>query len=152
MLNQLKSVGSGCHNLRRSRTMMDTGNRKQGIQFNLARILAGKPAPRPAGPTSRACPMAQKPHGGRLSVGELRRWSALALVGAGLFLAASSARAQLSSAAVNGTVRDATGAVIEGAKIGLRETSTGAQRSTTSNSAGDYAFIDVAPGTYTLEV
>lgn len=62
------------------------------------------------------------------------------------------ARAQLSSASVNGTVRDSTGAVIPGANITLLETSTATARTTESNSDGNYAFVDVAPGNYTLEV
>jgi hypothetical protein len=60
--------------------------------------------------------------------------------------------AQLSSAAVNGTIRDATGAVIAGAKVTLLQISTATARNTESNSVGSYAFIDVAPGDYTLEV
>lgn len=76
----------------------------------------------------------------------------VAWIGACLALAAGTARAQLSSAAVNGTVRDSTGDVIEGARIDLRETSTGAERTTVSNSDGNYSFIAVAPGSYTLEI
>src|ERR1700728_1249966 len=60
--------------------------------------------------------------------------------------------AQLSSAAVNGTIRDATGAVIAGAKVTLLQISTATARNTESNSVGSYAFIDVAPGDYTLKV
>ena len=62
------------------------------------------------------------------------------------------ARAQLSSASVNGTVRDSTGAVIQGANITLLQTSTGTARTTESNSDGNYTFVDVAPGNYTLQV
>ena len=58
--------------------------------------------------------------------------------------------AQLSTASVNGTVHDATGAVIVGAQVILTDTATGTQRTTASNSAGDYAFVDVPPGNYTL--
>lgn len=81
-----------------------------------------------------------------------RAWPRVTLLGIGLVLGAGPARAQLSSAAVNGVVRDTTGDVIEGARIDLRETSTGTERSTISNSDGNYTFIDVAPGSYTLEV
>jgi hypothetical protein len=81
-----------------------------------------------------------------------RAWFAVALIGIALALGAAPARAQLSSASVNGTLRDTTGSVIEGARIVLREASTGTERSTTSNSDGNYAFIDVAPGTYTLDI
>ncbi len=76
----------------------------------------------------------------------------VALTGIGLLLSSSSIDAQLSTAAINGTVRDSTGAVVADAQVNLREISTGTERTTQSNSVGDYAFIDVAPGTYTLEV
>lgn len=75
-----------------------------------------------------------------------------ALLGYGLLFGAFQAHSQLSSATVNGTVRDATGAVVDGAQIMLRETSSGTVRATVSNSTGTYAFINVAPGTYTLRV
>jgi hypothetical protein len=74
------------------------------------------------------------------------------LLGAAISLNSSTAAAQLSSAAINGTVRDSTGAVITDAEILLHETSTGTERKTTSNSAGNFAFIDVAPGNYTMAV
>ena len=76
----------------------------------------------------------------------------MALAGIGLLLSFASAKAQLSSAAINGTVRDTSGAVVAGARIDLRGVTTGTVRSTTSNSVGNYAFIDVAPGSYTITV
>ncbi len=76
----------------------------------------------------------------------------LALVGTTLLLSSSGANAQLSSASVNGTVRDSSGAVIDGAQLTLRDTSTGTERQTETNPTGNYAFIDITPGTYTLQV
>jgi len=76
----------------------------------------------------------------------------MAAVAIGVWLGSSSAGAQLTSASVNGTVQDSSGAVIEGAQLNLRNISTGTQRETKSNSTGNYAFLDVTPGTYTLEV
>ena len=76
----------------------------------------------------------------------------LALAGIGIVLSSSRAHAQLSTAAINGTVRDTTGAVVPGAQVNLREVSTGAVRTTQSNSVGNYAFIAVQPGHYTLQV
>lgn len=70
----------------------------------------------------------------------------------GLFLSCASAKAQLSAAAINGTVRDKTGAVVPGAQITLRGVTTGTVRTTVSNSVGNYAFIAVDPGSYTLKV
>ena len=76
----------------------------------------------------------------------------LTLAGIGVILNSSCANAQLSTAAINGTVRDTTGAVVPGAQVTLRETSTDAVRTTQSNSVGNYAFIAVQPGRYTLQV
>jgi hypothetical protein len=39
--------------------------------------------------------------------------------------------------------------VINGAQITLRDTSSGTERAAASNSTGIYAFINVAPGSYT---
>jgi hypothetical protein len=72
----------------------------------------------------------------------LNIFSAAVLIGVGLLLSSSSARAQLTSASVNGTVQDSSGAVIEGAQLTLRNASTGTQRETTTNSTGNYAFLD----------
>lgn len=74
------------------------------------------------------------------------------LAWAGLILSSPWAHAQLASASVNGTVRDPSGAVIPGAAVTLQEVSTGVKRTVQTNSVGNYVFIDVAPGTYTLEV
>src|SRR5882762_205299 len=59
--------------------------------------------------------------------------------------------AQLSSATVTGIVRDVTGAVIPQAKVVLRNVGTSVERNTTSNNAGNYLFLNVNPGPYTLE-
>jgi len=59
--------------------------------------------------------------------------------------------AQLSTASVKGTIRDASGSAVPGAEIFLRNTATGVQRTTSSNEAGNYVFLSVAPGSYTLE-
>jgi hypothetical protein len=77
----------------------------------------------------------------------------LALLGSSaVSLSPVKAAAQLSSAAIHGTVRDSSGAVVKDAAITLHETSTGTERKTDSNSAGSFAFVDVAPGNYTLAV
>ena len=61
------------------------------------------------------------------------------------------AHAQLSSAQINGTVRDSTGGIVPEAAIKLQNTETGAERATVSNTAGNYAFASIPPGNYTLE-
>jgi hypothetical protein len=59
---------------------------------------------------------------------------------------------QQSSATINGTVKDSSGAVVEGAAITLTNLDTTVARSTVSNSAGDYVFIDVQPAAYALKI
>lgn len=80
----------------------------------------------------------------------VRQLSVLAMIVMGILPVSRPGRAQLSSAAVNGVVRDTTGALIKDAQVTLVDVSTGTKRTTATNSAGAYAFIDVAPGNYTL--
>jgi len=64
-----------------------------------------------------------------------------------------SLRAQTpTSAAVLGTVRDSTGAVIAGAEVTLRDTATNATHDQVTGSEGQYAFPNVAPGAYVISV
>jgi hypothetical protein len=67
-----------------------------------------------------------------------------------LVLLASLSVAQ-SSSQLNGSVSDPSGAIIADAKITLTDSATGLQRTTTSNGAGLYQFLDVPPGDYRLE-
>ena len=67
-----------------------------------------------------------------------------------LALLASSATAQ-SASQLNGSVSDPSGASVADAKITLTDAATGLQRTTTSNGAGLYQFLDVHPGNYRLE-
>lgn len=60
--------------------------------------------------------------------------------------------AQQAAAAINGTVTDATGAIIPGATITLLNAATGVSRTTQTNSSGIYNFVDVQPATYTMKV
>jgi hypothetical protein len=55
------------------------------------------------------------------------------------------------TSSLNGSVTDPSGASVSGAKITLTETATGFQRTATSNAAGLYQFLDVAPGNYKLD-
>lgn len=66
-------------------------------------------------------------------------------------LFAASAFAQ-STAAVQGTVTDATGAVLPNAGITVRNQSTGEQRSTVTDSAGQYLVPSLPVGAYRIEV
>ena len=53
---------------------------------------------------------------------------------------------------VSGTVSDPTNAVVPDAAVTLKDTSTGNVRTTNSNAAGRYVFINVNPGKYDLSI
>jgi hypothetical protein len=59
--------------------------------------------------------------------------------------------AQSSTGAVVGNVSDATGAVVTGAKVTLRNPATNTSWSSTTNDSGYYEFPLVAPGQYAIE-
>ena len=67
------------------------------------------------------------------------------------FLAAATLNAQISNASINGTVRDASGAVVPEAVILLRNTATGVESRTITNDQGIYVILNILPGNYTLE-
>jgi len=64
---------------------------------------------------------------------------------------AAGAHAQMITGAVTGTVKDATGAVIPGAEIRLTNLDTGVTRTTVSDQLGNFQFLLVPLGTYSLE-
>jgi hypothetical protein len=76
---------------------------------------------------------------------------AVLLTAAALFVP-SAAYSQQSSATINGTIKDSSGAVVEGATVALTNVATSVSRVGVSNSAGDYVLIDILPGTYTMKV
>lgn len=55
------------------------------------------------------------------------------------------------SGVITGEVDDPSGSVVPGAKITLTKTETGEVRTATTNSAGVYQFVSLAPGNYRLE-
>ncbi len=61
------------------------------------------------------------------------------------------AMAQQATAAINGVVKDPTGAAIPNARIELTNVGTSVVRTTTTNSDGAYAFPSVVPGVYTMQ-
>lgn len=61
------------------------------------------------------------------------------------------AYAQLSTASVNGVVRDSSGAVVPDATVILKNPETNVERRSVTNSAGAYNFLNITPGRYTME-
>jgi hypothetical protein len=68
----------------------------------------------------------------------------------GLVECLSSGFAQSPTGAVNGTVTDATGAVVPGVAMTLTNLGTGLVFHVSTNTSGVYALLNLAPGTYTL--
>src|SRR5438132_1985275 len=58
----------------------------------------------------------------------------------------------VSTSQINGTVQDASGAVLPGAEITATQTDTGAIRTTVSNETGSYVLPNLPVGPYKLEV
>ncbi len=71
-----------------------------------------------------------------------------------LFLAVAGAFNALaqSTTLLRGTVTDPQGAVIADAKVTLSSTNTGFTRSVITNQSGEYQFLQMSPGTYTVVV
>lgn len=59
-------------------------------------------------------------------------------------------RAQQTLGSINGTVKDASGAVVQGAKVTVRNTGTNLELTSTSNSEGSFSFVDLPLGTYAV--
>ncbi len=79
-----------------------------------------------------------------VSKGWLSLWPVLALVAA-LVFAAPNAKAQSSSATVNGTVLDTSGAVVPDASVTLKNQASGDERTVISNGDGFFNFAAVPP-------
>jgi hypothetical protein len=83
---------------------------------------------------------------------KLRSIFAVLAVLALVLSSASSARAQVTTAAVRGTVMDEQGAALAGADVSITNTDTGLTRSTKAGSDGEYSFPDLPLGPYRLHV
>jgi hypothetical protein len=81
----------------------------------------------------------------------MRAGGLLTLLLTGLLLLSSSASAQEFRATVSGTITDPSGAVVPGATIEVRETSTGTLNRTVSDAAGQYVVPFLLPGNYTIK-
>src|SRR5260370_382032 len=69
-----------------------------------------------------------------------------------LTLTGSLVFAQNATGGVNGTIMDATGAVVAGASVTITNQGTKISNNTTSNGSGYYLFINLPPGVYFLSV
>jgi Carboxypeptidase regulatory-like domain len=73
------------------------------------------------------------------------------LLGCVVLLCSTQLLAQLSTASLNGVVRDSSGAVIPNATVTLTAVETSVRHVTESNGAGEYVFTSLTPGRYTVE-
>ncbi len=69
-----------------------------------------------------------------------------------LLLAPWSMNAQVSSAAITGAVKDATGAIVPHVTVTAREQATGVVTNVITNDAGEYTFPILKPGKYNISV
>jgi hypothetical protein len=79
------------------------------------------------------------------------RWTAVCAALAIAILMPALLSAQGASGRIVGRVADPTGAVLSAVKISLVNEATGINRETTTSDSGDFTFVDVAPGTYTVQ-
>jgi hypothetical protein len=90
----------------------------------------------------------KRPFRGRRPVPAL--WGLLALIAMLGF--GPSARAQVTSGTIYGSVQDQTGAAISKATITATEPTRGITRSTTSSASGSFSLPNLLPGTYSIQV
>ena len=69
-----------------------------------------------------------------------------------VMLCSSAAFAQFEVGSIVGAVTDSTGARMAGASVEARQKTTNSSRTTTTSSNGEYAFIGLQPGDYTITV
>ncbi len=79
------------------------------------------------------------------------RWTAVCLAAAVSILVPTFLPAQGASGRIVGRVADPSAAVLAQVKITLTNEATGISRDALTNESGDYSFVEVAPGTYTVQ-
>ena len=62
------------------------------------------------------------------------------------------AQAQVATASINGVVTDTSGAVVPQVQVVLHNVATNVEQTATTNASGNYVFVEVLPGRYTLRV
>src|ERR1700674_5527474 len=84
------------------------------------------------------------------------KWNAtkiLVLIWAlGLLFSATSLRAQMAGATLSGTITDAQGGAVVGAKVSAKNGATGLSTDTTTNSSGIYSIVNLLPANYDVSV
>ena len=85
--------------------------------------------------------------------GRRPRFFSVVLCASALLFTTNSVSAQTTSlGTIAGTITDQTNAVISGAAVTIKDTATRAVRTTSSNYAGQYVFVNVHPGTYDITI
>src|ERR1700676_2710465 len=74
------------------------------------------------------------------------------VVALNLLLTAIPALAQLPTATILGTVKDATGAVVPGASVTAKNVDTGSSRTANTESDGSYRFSALPVGNYEVDI
>src|ERR1700745_1049868 len=69
-----------------------------------------------------------------------------------VLLAATGLAAQTFRGTILGTITDATGAVVSGAKVSVRNTATGLERTTEASGDGSYSIPELPIGTYNVTI
>src|SRR5579864_4895847 len=69
-----------------------------------------------------------------------------------LFIALGGAAWAQTTASIKGTVTDASGGAVAGAKVTVKSQALGIERTTETNSSGDYEVPALPPGVYSVEV
>jgi hypothetical protein len=88
----------------------------------------------------------------QISIGRNSLFHRLVILVCLLLLATATLRAQQTSGSAVGTVTDNTGAVVSGAAVTLTDVDTGDRRTATTNSNGDYQFVNLIPGNYKIDI
>jgi hypothetical protein len=70
----------------------------------------------------------------------------------GLLFSATPLRAQVAGATLSGTITDAQGGAVVGAKVSARNGATGLTTDTTTNSSGIYSIVNLLPANYDVSV
>src|ERR1700674_875685 len=84
------------------------------------------------------------------------KWNAtkiLVLIWAlGLLFSATPLRAQVAGATLSGTITDAQGGAVVGAKVFAKNGATGISTDTTTNATGAYSIVNLIPANYDISV